>query len=309
MNAPTIIHIDGVCKNFGDLQVVDHLTFDVERGICFGLLGPNGAGKTTTVRMITAQYPYPAGSIQVFGLEVKDHPREVKARMGVCPQTANLDPDFDVEHNLQTYAMYYRIPQQIIASRIREQLAFWGLEEKRNEKIGRLSGGMVRRLLFARALINEPDLLVLDEPTTGLDPQTRRAVWDKITDLKEKGITILLTTHYMEEAQRLCERVVVMDKGNKLADAPPGELIGNIIGNEVLEIDADDTGWLRWIKDGSASSHVEWFEAGSKVFVFCRDCEHIPLAERAVASGIKSFSARPANLEDVYLKLTGKNLS
>ncbi len=309
MDAHPIIFLDNVCKSFGSLQVVNHLSFSIERGICFGLLGPNGAGKTTTVQMITAQYPYLAGSIRVFDMEVKDNPRRVKARMGICPQNANLDPDFDVLRNLEVYAMYYGIPHAVARPRIDEQLRFWGLEEKRKEKTRNLSGGMVRRLLFARALINRPELLILDEPTTGLDPQTRRTVWDKVTSLKKNGTTILLTTHYMEEAQKLCNRVVVMDKGNKLTDDSPEVLIRDIIGHEVLEIEGNDPASQSWLRNGASSNGIEWFEAGSKLFVHCRTCRKVSLAETAVAGGVKTFTARPPNLEDVYLKLTGKSLS
>lgn len=308
MNSGPVLRLDDVSKNFGSLQVVNHLSFSVERGICLGLLGPNGAGKTTTVQMITAQYPYPSGSIRVFDMEVKNAPRIVKTRMGICPQTANLDPDFDVVHNLEVYAMYYGIPGAVVRPRIEEQLRFWGLEEKKKERTRNLSGGMVRRLLFARALINKPDLLILDEPTTGLDPQTRRTVWDKVTNLKKNGTTILLTTHYMEEAQKLCDRVVVMDKGNKLTDDTPDALIRRIIGHEVLEIEADDPASRNWLQNGAAQNGIEWFEAGSKLFVHCRTCRQVSLAETAVAGGAKTFTARAPNLEDVYLKLTGKNL-
>jgi lipooligosaccharide transport system ATP-binding protein len=302
-----IIEIAGVNKYYGDLHVVKDLSFVAGKGTCVGLLGPNGAGKTTLVRMLTAQYPYASGSIKVFEKEVASHPREVKALMGIVPQTANLDPDFSVEVNLRVYSMYYGVPKAVCAPRIAEQLAFWGLLEKRKAKIDALSGGMVRRLLVARAMINNPGLLVMDEPTTGLDPQSRRMVWDKITGLKQKGITILLTTHYMEEAQKLCDRVVVMNLGEKVADDVPEALIRNTMGEEILETENQDVEWISW--KNRLEPDLDYFDYGTKAYLFCKTCGGDGLGERAVAKGLKRFSVRAPNLEDVYLKITGKELS
>lgn len=302
-----VIEISGVDKYYADLHVVKKLSFTADSGTCVGLLGPNGAGKTTTVRMLTAQYPYPSGSMKVFGMEVADYPREIKARMGIVPQHTNLDEEFDVEGNLRTYASFFGIPKSVYQPRINEQLAFWGLSEKRKAKIPELSGGMARRLLIARALINHPGLLILDEPTSGLDPQSRRIVWDKITDLKKQGITILLTTHYMEEAQRLCDRVVVMSLGEKVADEAPLHLIQNVMGEDILEAEADDPAWKAWA--ANLEEGLDYFTHGTRIYLFCRVCGHDSLSEMAVKRKLREFSVRKANLEDVYLKLTGLDLS
>jgi lipooligosaccharide transport system ATP-binding protein len=304
---PPVLQITNVSKNFGPLEVVKDLSFTADRGTCVGLLGPNGAGKTTLVRMLTAQYPYPKGSIRVFDLEVCRHPRETKAALGIVPQTANLDPDFDVEDNLTTYSRYFGIPKRIYQERVEQQLQFWGLAEKKKAKITELSGGMVRRLLIARGLLNHPGLLVMDEPTAGLDPQSRRMVWDKITDLKRQGITILLTTHYMEEAQRLCDQVVVLSQGVKVADDAPERLIRSVMGEEILEVDGEDPAWRVWkahLDDG-----LDYFEYGAKSYVYCTGCRAETLARTAVDQKLRGFSARRPNLEDIYLKLTGRDLS
>jgi lipooligosaccharide transport system ATP-binding protein len=304
---PPVIEISDVSKCYGDLEVVKHLSFIAEKGTCVGLLGPNGAGKTTTVRMLTAQYPYPSGSMKVFGREVAQFPRETKQVMGIVPQNSNLDSDFNVEGTLRTYGMYFGIRKAECMPRINEQLEFWGLSDKRKTKIEELSGGMVRRLLIARALLNHPGLLIMDEPTTGLDPQSRRIVWEKITDLKKNGITILLTTHYMEEAQRLCDRVVVMSLGVKVADEAPELLIRNTMGEEILEVELADPAWQAW-KPG-LNEGLESFDHGSKAYVYCRACLRDTLGELAVRHKLREFSVRKANLEDVYLKLTGEGLT
>lgn len=228
-----IVHAEGIVKRYGDLIAVDRLSFEVRRGECFGFLGPNGAGKTTTMRMIFGLTPVTEGRLEVFGLSVngnvrgnvRGNIREIKRRIGVAPQELSLDPDLRVIENLLIYSRYFDLPKRVAEERAEELLRFFHLEDKRKEPIDRLSGGMKRRLLIARALINRPELLILDEPTTGLDPQTRHVMWDRIRTLGEEGVTTILTTHYMEEAAVLCTRIVVMDEGRILEEGSPGDLV------------------------------------------------------------------------------------
>jgi len=227
---------NGLTKRYGSFTAVDAIDFEVCPGECVGFLGPNGAGKTTTVRMVSCFTPITAGTATVFGLDVSLRPREVKARLGICPQEDNLDPDFTVEKNLIVYGRYFDIPKAETVSRVRDLLQMMQLEEKAQAKIEELSGGMKRRLILARALLNHPSLLILDEPTTGLDPQARHLIWHRVRSLKAEGTTILLTTHYMEEASQLCDRVILMDRGKILLTGTPADLIKKEVGFEVVEI-------------------------------------------------------------------------
>ncbi len=213
-------------KKYGELIAVDRISFQVGRGECLGFLGPNGAGKTTTMRMIYGFAPLTAGRLEVFGLSVPESIRQIKRRIGIVPQEYSLDPDLTVLQNLMIYARYFDIPSETARERAEELLGFTHLSEKKNEAIDRLSGGMKRRLLIARALINRPELMVLDEPTTGLDPQTRHLMWEKIRSLRSQGVTVVLTTHYMEEAAALCDRVLVIDQGRIVEEGAPTHLIG-----------------------------------------------------------------------------------
>lgn len=221
-----IIEAKNLVKKYGDLVAVDHVSFQVKRGECFGFLGPNGAGKTTMMRMIYGFSPLTDGSLTVFGLPVGKRMREIKARVGIAPQELSLDPDLRVLQNLLIYARYFDIPGKVARGRAEELLRFFHLEDKKKEPIDRLSGGMKRRLLVARALINQPEVLVLDEPTTGLDPQSRHAMWDRLRNLRSNGVTTILTTHYMEEAERLCDRILVIDHGRVIEEGRPADLIG-----------------------------------------------------------------------------------
>ena len=231
---PYAIEAKGIVKRYASgLTAVDGIDLDVPEGICFGFLGPNGAGKTTTIRMIYGFIPLTSGEIRVFGRSVAGEPRAVKASLGVCPQEDNLDPDFTPRQNLCVYARYYGIPADEAARRADELLDFVGLQDKALGNVRELSGGMKRRLVFARSLIHRPRLLVLDEPTTGLDPQARHALWEKIRSLKREGTTILLTTHYMEEAALLCDRLIIMDHGKILAQGPPRALVEGALGRDV----------------------------------------------------------------------------
>jgi lipooligosaccharide transport system ATP-binding protein len=218
-----IITAKGLTKNYGNLRAVDSIDFDIAKGECFGFLGPNGAGKTTVMGVIHCFMPPTSGEVRVFGVEVRENPSLIKSRIGVMPQDESLDPDLSVFENLVVYARYFDIPKKISAPAAKKLLEFVELEERATSPIKNLSGGMKRRLLLARALINNPELLILDEPTVGLDPHSRHAVWDKLEMLRAKGTTLLLTTHYMEEAERLCDRVAIMDSGKIVTiDTPSG---------------------------------------------------------------------------------------
>jgi lipooligosaccharide transport system ATP-binding protein len=221
----SLITAQGLVKDYGSLRAVDRIDFEIPEGECFGFLGPNGAGKTTVMRIISCFMPPTAGTVKVFGMDVNETPSEIKSKIGVMPQDDNLDPDLSVFENLIVYARYFDIPKTASSGRATELLDFVELQEKTRAKIGDLSGGMKRRLLLARSLINNPAVLILDEPTVGLDPHSRHAVWDKLNDLKFKNTTLLLTTHYMEEAEKLCDRVAIMDSGRIIVIAPPSLLM------------------------------------------------------------------------------------
>jgi len=221
-----IVTAKGLTKYYGDLKAVDAIDFEIGKGECFGFLGPNGAGKTTVMRIIYCYLPPGSGEVKVFGIDVREGPSLIKARIGVMPQEDNLDPDLSVFENLRVYARYFDIPKKASSPLAWELLEFVELKEKAHAKIGSLSGGMKRRLVLARALINNPELLILDEPTTGLDPHSRRSVWEKLNYLKtEKNTTLLLTTHYMEEAERICDRVAIMDLGKVVTIDTPSRLM------------------------------------------------------------------------------------
>ena len=220
-----IVTARNLSKDYGPLRAVDGIDFEISRGECFGFLGPNGAGKTTVMRIIYCFMPPSSGEVKVFGIDVTEDPSRIKARIGVMPQEDNLDPDLTVLENLIVYARYFDIPRREALGSASELLKFVGIEGKAKTKIGDLSGGMKRRLVLARALINNPELLILDEPTTGLDPHSRHSVWDKLNQLKEKDTTLILTTHYMEEAERLCDRVAIMDAGKIVTSDSPSSLM------------------------------------------------------------------------------------
>ena len=243
-----LIKAHDLTKKFGNLMAVDHIDFEVFKGECVGFLGPNGAGKTTTVRMIYCFLPLTEGELSVAGMSVTKQPREIKSMVGVAPQEDNLDPDFTVIKNLLVYARYFDIPKAEAAKRATEQLKFFQLQEKQNVLIEELSTGMKRRLILARALINQPQILLLDEPTTGLDPQARHLVWDEVRSLRKHGVTIIITTHYMDEAAALCDRILIMDNGKIIEQGQPAKLIKKHVGEDVLEVDNDEK-LLQTLKD------------------------------------------------------------
>jgi len=290
-------------KEFGKLVAVDSIDFRVRKGECFGFLGPNGAGKTTTMRMIYCSSPKTSGRLIVAGLDVDISPREIKAKIGVAPQQENLDPDFTVLHNLIAYSRYFDIPRRVAEDRAAKLLDFVALKEKKDVVIVELSGGMKKRLILARALLSEPEIVILDEPTTGLDPQARHLIWDRLEDLKGQGVTILLTTQYMEEAARLCDRLVVMDKGKILVEGTPQGLVEKHVARGVLEIQADERVSETLKKMGS----VEFDEIGGRLHIYTDEPENV-LSELRKQFSVGRSVIRDATLEDVFFRLTGREL-
>ena len=302
-SSESLIKARNLTKKFGSLTAVDHINFEIFKGECVGFLGPNGAGKTTTVRMIYCFSPVDEGELSVSGMNVSTQPREIKRMVGVAPQEDNLDPDFTVLKNLQVYARYFDIPKVEAEKRATELLKFFQLEEKQTKSIDELSTGMKRRLIIARALINKPQFLLLDEPTTGLDPQARHIVWDEIRSLLKKGVTVILTTHYMDEAAALCDRVLIMDQGKIIETGNPQKLIKKHVGEDVLEVPFNEL-LLNSLKEELPNATIEIFGDQIRVFVnkhgfFDRIVKKFP--------GV-NITIRNANLEDVFLKLTGRKL-
>jgi len=305
LSSPPLIHARKLTKRYGNLEVVKGIDFSVNKGECFGFLGPNGAGKSTTVNMIYGYSPMSAGEIMVLGRDVRKYLREIKAQIGVVPQENNLDPDLTVWDNLLTYARYFDIPVKDAARRIDELLEFMQLKEKAHSKITSISGGMKRRLVIARSLINTPRLMILDEPTTGLDPQARHAIWQKLRSLKQNGTTMVLTTHYMEEAEQLCDRLVIMDKGAIVAQGPPRGLVETYVGNEVIELRVNEEQEVQILRslDRYKFTHER---LGDTVYLFSKLGE--TLLQRIMEINGEGFIHRPATLEDVFLRLTGREL-
>ena len=289
-------------KKFSDVIAVNKINFKVKEGEVFGFLGPNGAGKTTTMKMIQCVSPKTGGDLKVFGLDVNQNPKVIKQVMGVVPQMDNLDPDFSVIGNLIQYSRYFDIPIEEAKKRAKELIDYVQLTEKKDSSVDKLSGGMKRRLVLARAMINNPKLLILDEPTTGLDPQARHLIWEKLKDLSSKGITVIITTHYMEEAARLCDRLVIMDNGQILVEGTPKELIKKYVGDHIVE--AENT---TEIKTCLEKNNVKYEVANESVEIYNENVSDITnlILKECVDSGV---TARPATLEDVFLKLTGRKL-
>jgi lipooligosaccharide transport system ATP-binding protein len=297
-----MISAQSLSKAFGSLQAVKEASFEIDRGEVFGFLGPNGAGKSTTMKMIYAMVRPDGGVLTVGGVDVVKNPRAAKAKLGVVPQENNLDPDLTVRQNLTVYARYYGIKKRVAMQRADELLEFMQLEEKRDVVIYDLSGGMQRRLVLARGLINEPEALILDEPTTGLDPQARQLVWQKIRQLKRRGLTILLTTHYMDEAAALCDRLAIMDHGRILVTGTPQQLIEALPGREVVEAQGEFPEQLRTAGGYLGDGEIH----GESVFWYVRSDE-VEL-ELIMKAGALEVRRRAANLEDVFLRLTGRDL-
>lgn len=290
-------------KSYGALQAVKDVSFSVRRGECFGLLGPNGAGKTTTIRMLYGFTPRDAGRLELFGLDIDRDIREIKRRIGICQQEDSLDPDLSVRDNLVGFARYFAVPKDMAERRATELLDFFALQNRAEDRITVLSGGLKRRLMLARALVNDPELLILDEPTTGLDPQSRQLLWDKLAALKARGLSILLTTHYMEEAERLCDRLVIVDHGRILVEGNPRLLVHQQVGANVLEIIDPDTR----VRDFLAREKCRIEDLGRRLLVYLDEGDQLflKLADKVRTEGC---ILRPASLEDLFLKLTGREL-
>jgi lipooligosaccharide transport system ATP-binding protein len=298
----------GLSKSYGERLAVDGIDFEVEPGICFGFLGPNGAGKTTTMKMIYGLATVDGGELRVLDLEASRERRAIKSRIGVVPQETNLDGDLTVRENLTQQARYFGIDSSKAAERTGELLEFALLSERADERIHGLSGGMKRRLLISRALVGDPELIVLDEPTTGLDPQARLAVWGALDRLRRRGVTLLLTTHYMEEAERLCDRLVIMDEGKIVADGRPSDLIRHHVGGEVLELRLDgdcDAERLVSSLDGSIQGHDL---SERTLMLYADDAEAVLAGLNHDVFPTESALVRRATLEDVFLRLTGRTL-
>jgi lipooligosaccharide transport system ATP-binding protein len=308
----SLIRARGLTKRFGSFTAVDGVDFDVAPGEAFGFLGPNGAGKTSTMRMIGTVSPVTAGTLTVFGLDPAQDGPQIRARLGVVPQADTLDNELSVLENLVIYGRYFGLSWTESRRRAVELLDFVQLTERSKDKVEPLSGGMKRRLVIARALINEPSLLLLDEPTTGLDPQARHLLWDRLYRLKQRGVTLCLTTHYMDEAEQLCDRLVVMDKARIVAEGSPRQLIEQFVTREVLELrfnrqegDTDDSRFV----DGQLEGLADRLEQlPDRLLVYTADGD--ATAAAAFERGLRPASVlvRRSTLEDVFLRLTGRSL-
>ncbi len=305
-DANALIHARGLTKRFANLTAVDAIDFDVGRGEAFGFLGPNGAGKTSTMRMIGCVSSPSAGTLRVLGMDPDQNGPRIRARLGVVPQSDTLDVELHVDENLLTYARYFGIRRDVAKRRAEQLLDFVQLRDRARDEVEFLSGGMKRRLTIARALVNEPELLLLDEPTTGLDPQARHLVWDRLYRLKQQGVTIVLTTHYMDEAEQLCDRLVVMDKAKIVAFGSPRRLIDQYSTREVLELrfPIDSTPALDKL-DGLAD-RIEVLP--DRVLLYTDDGEAAAVAVHSRGLQPESSLVRRSTLEDVFLRLTGRSL-
>ncbi len=302
-----LIYAHGLTKRFAKLVAVDGIDFAVAPGEAFGFLGPNGAGKTSTMRMIACVSPRSDGELKVLGMDPERSGSKIRSRIGVVPQLDTLDNELSIEENLLIYGRYFDIPTKDIRERSNELIDFVQLQERRKDIVDNLSGGMKRRLTIARALINEPDLMLLDEPTTGLDPQARHLVWDRLYRLKQQGTTLVLTTHYMDEAEQLCDRLVVMDKAKIVAEGSPRQLIEQYTTREVLELrfpaGVQDT------LDGKLDGIGERIEKlPDRVLVYAADGEEAAAAAHARGLRPETSLVRRSSLEDVFLRLTGRSL-
>jgi len=300
----TLLSCEGLEKSFGSLRVVNDVSFEIRQGECVGVIGPNGAGKTTILKMLLGQLNPDGGKVSAFGAQMPGDALLIKNNLGVVSQFDTLDPDFTCVENLEVFGAYFRLSKKTLSQRIPKLLEFAALSGKAKDKPGELSGGMRRRLSLARALINDPQLLLLDEPTTGLDPQARHLMWERLQSLVREGKSILLTTHFMDEAERLCDRLIVLDQGQKIAEGAPKDLIGQYLEKSVIEVFAiTDKASLM----DSLSPHAQRVEeSGETVFFYADD----PSALLHALSGMPQLRTlhRPANLEDLFLKLTGRQI-
>ncbi|HEX6221374.1 MAG TPA: ABC transporter ATP-binding protein [Acidimicrobiia bacterium] len=302
-----LVQARGLTKRFGDFTAVDAVDFDIQEGEAFGFLGPNGAGKTSTMKMITTVSPITEGKMTVFGIDPMEDGRSIRQRLGVVPQEDNLDLELTVSENLYIYGRYHDMKKSEINARIDELLDFAQLSERADSRVEPLSGGMKRRLIIARALINDPDLIILDEPTTGLDPQARHLLWDRLYRLKQQGATLIITTHYMDEAEQLCDRLVVMDQGRIVAEGSPRELIQQYAPREVVELRFEEGQQDDFVleMDGLASrSEV----LADRVLLYTDDADATQEGLHARGIHPEQVLVRRSTLEDVFLRLTGRGL-
>jgi len=308
MRESSILSVVNLCKSYGGPQarhrVIDNLSFTLNRGECYGLLGPNGAGKTTTLRACLGLTVADSGHISLNGKAIPAEARLARIGVGVVPQSDNLDPDFTVTENLLVFGRYFGLDDATIRARIPQLLEFANLSAKKDARIPELSGGMRRRLTLARALVNDPDLIFMDEPTTGLDPQARHMIWERLKTLLSEGKTIFLTTHFMDEAERLCDRLAVIDQGKMIAEGSPRALIGQHIEAEVVEVYGENA--VAWGETTGRNKSARIEISGETIFCYTNGAQAL-LQELRVAPGIR-YLHRPANLEDLFLKLTGREM-
>ena len=306
--AESLVHARGLTKRYANgFTAVDGVDFDVRPGKAFGFLGPNGAGKTSTMRMIACSSPISDGEMSVIGMDPRTQAREIKSKLGVVPQIDNLDTELTVRENLEMYARYFDIPAEVFRKRAQELLEFVQLDERAQDQVEPLSGGMKRRLTIARALINEPELVILDEPTTGLDPQARHLLWERLYQLKRRGATLIITTHYMDEAEQLCDHLVVMDHAKIVAEGSPRQLIDDFSTREVLELRVTDN--VRDDLDGRLDGLADRVEAlPDRLLLYTADGERTLEQVNQRQIPIESALVRRSSLEDVFLRLTGRSL-
>jgi lipooligosaccharide transport system ATP-binding protein len=301
-----LVEARGLTKRFGDRVAVDGIDFRVQPGEAFGFLGPNGAGKSSTMRMIGCVSAPSEGDLTVFGDDVRRHGPDIRARLGVVPQEDNLDTELSVWDNLVIYGRYFGLPLPVIRERVASLLEFMQLADRRDARVDPLSGGMKRRLTIARALVNSPQLLLLDEPTTGLDPQARHLLWDRLYQLRRDGVSLILTTHYMDEAEQLCDRLVIMDGGRIVAEGSPAQLIATHASREVVELRLAEADFQRAqlaVQDAGRSELV-----GERLLVYTDNAEHVTKAVDAAGLEPASVLTRRGSLEDVFLIITGRSL-
>lgn len=299
----SIIEAQQVVKRFGQLTAVNDVSFAVEPGEFFALLGPNGAGKTSIIRMIYGFSPLSGGRMEIFGQDIRNDWRKIRLRLGVCQQENTLDPDLTVVQNLQLYSRYFEMDKATASKRAGELLDFFALTGKREAKVIELSGGLARRLQIARALMSEPELLILDEPTAGLDPQSRHQVWDRLRALKKHGLTMVLTTHYMDEAEYLCDRLVILDQGRIITEGQPRDLIKKYAGESVIEIEGPSEELRKYVKEHA----VESDDLGERLIIYAEPRGELESRIREDFC-LESCRFRAGNMEDVFLRLTGREL-
>jgi len=302
-----LIEVDNLTKKFGDFTAVNGISFAVKQGESFGLLGPNGAGKSSTMRIIAATSQRTSGKVNILGKDPEKHGPQIRAHLGVVPQQDNLDEELTCAENLYIYGRYFGLPKKMVIAKIDELLEFAQLTEKKDIKVNALSGGMKRRLTIARALVSDPDILMLDEPTTGLDPQARHILWDRLFRLKEKGVTLLITTHHMDEAEQLCDRLIVMDKGQIMAEGAPAELIKQYSSKEVLEVRFGSERNAQMVdKLKSLAARLE--ELPDRLLLYTDSGEDLLAKITAMNIHPNTSLVRRSSLEDVFLRLTGRSL-